>query len=385
MSGAGETLPDELANQARYGGTYCNALYTLHGEPGAAPIRVGFAGPAEALIGIESYLLHDARYRGAAPAAGTAGDLDQALGAVPPCDVILAVVPDGALAHCPGTAIARLPWRINQALVIDQDWAGILRDFSPVERRKQALYQRNGYQLRVSAAAQDFALFFDRYYLPTMQGRHGTTAITMTREAALTEVFAHGRIFWIACGAELLAGVLCKLDEAAGTVHFKLVGTRDGDVRYLKQEALSAAYYFVAEWACANGYRKVDYQLSVPFLRKGIFQFKRKYHATVSVPPPFRGMTLALSARADSPQLRSFLESNPCIGFGADGALVARYFAAPGSDPSRLVPFRCPGLATMQVTDPATLFGAQALQSSHSAQPAPAAPCDRQRSPFTGA
>jgi hypothetical protein len=352
-----------VENETRYQASYCGVFFELHNGAGAQVIRLAFAGPSEALMGIQSYLSHDARYSGPPPIVSVIGELDKVLAAIPECNVVLAVLPDAALSRCPGTVVARLPWRINQSLVIDKDWPAILRDFSPVERRKQSIYLRNNYSLNVSTEAQDFELFFDRFYAPTMRGRHGETAITMGKEEALTEVFNHGQIFWIACGAELLAGVLCRLDEADKTIHFKLVGTRDGDVQYLKKEALSAAYYFVAQWACANGYLKVDYQLSVPFLKKGIFQFKRKYNATVSIPPQYQGMTLAITARSDSPQMRSFLESNPTISLGPDNDLVATYFSAAGEDPSRLVPFRCPGIAKMSVASPASIFMPLAQQS----------------------
>jgi hypothetical protein len=221
--------------------------------------------------------------------------------------------------------IRRLPQR--HAIVLPEFVHHVLDlsgDLSAVEGRlhrkllrtiRQA--QKHGYQLDVSQSDRDFDEFYRRMALPTTRMRHGELSTPMPRYEAY-QYFRRGLLFRIRRDGDWVAGAVCQSDQ--GTLLGQILGVRWGDPQEMKMGVLYALHYAVIRWANEHGYRSLDFLETGPYLESGLFQNKRRWGTTVSVPYYTRRQTW-LQARRVTPALAGFLKENPFVIVDAENRL----------------------------------------------------------------
>lgn len=234
-----------------------------------------------------------------------------------------------------------LPLRVH--MVADLDPGGG-PGVSARERKRQRHRVRSyGYDFEISASDADFALFYDRMHVPTMQARHRDDARSTGRAEAYQALFLAGFLLLVRSGGQPVAGILCRVEGRV--CHARLVGWLDGDPVHLRREAVKTGNHFLLSWARGAGFAAVSFQGGEPFLTKGTFQAKRHLGARAEVPGTALGRArVRLLPGRDTPALRDVLARNPAIELTAGGGLAAAYFADAARPPRLDIPYACPGI-----------------------------------------
>jgi hypothetical protein len=164
-------------------------------------------------------------------------------------------------------------------------------------------------------------------HAPTMRHRHGARTRTERPDVARDAILASGAVFLVEGESGPVAGALCRWDAASGTLTTRLLGVLDGAPAHYETGAFKAVYHLLLEWAVAHGVAHVDFHGTEPFLAKGIFQWKRRFHPRVTLPPNHHARKrLWLHVPRDTPAVRRFLVDNPVLVVAPRGGLEAVYF-----------------------------------------------------------
>lgn len=244
----------------------------------------------------------------------------------------------------PGGAALVLPFRV-QLVVPVGDADAVHRRISKRERRAFTANRRaHRWDWEHTDDPQAFDHFYERMHLPTMRRRHGEQTRSLPPETAYECLFRDGRLFFVTEGGIRVGGVLCGWDRRLRTLSMRLLGVLDGAERHYTNGTVKALTHFTLEWAGANGVANVDLSGCEPFLSKGIFQFKQRFHPSVALPSNhFGGKRLELRVTHDTEGVRDFLAANPVIAL-TDGGLEALYFHDEARPPRVDLAWQCPGI-----------------------------------------
>jgi lipid II:glycine glycyltransferase (peptidoglycan interpeptide bridge formation enzyme) len=99
-----------------------------------------------------------------------------------------------------------------------------------------------------------------------------------------------------------------KKDMVIGT-H---AGIMDEQIDCLKKSMSAASYYFSIIWAKENGAKFLDFGTCRPFLNDGLFQYKKKWGATIEKANG-NFEIFAFKTYSNDKGMQSFLENNPFI------------------------------------------------------------------------
>jgi hypothetical protein len=154
-------------------------------------------------------------------------------------------------------------------------------------------------------------------YLPTMKARHGALASPVSASKAY-QYFRHGLLFFVKRDGQRVCGSVCYLEQ--DLVHFMIMGVINGDQQLIKEGAVGALNCLRIQWANQHGYKAVNFLGSGARLSSGLFQYKRKWGTTVSIPPHLHRQ-IWIEIRHNTPAVSCFLKENPFIVVDKDGKL----------------------------------------------------------------
>ncbi|MFC2164290.1 hypothetical protein ACFLT2_04765 [Acidobacteriota bacterium] len=156
-----------------------------------------------------------------------------------------------------------------------------------------------------------FDFFYHRMYLPLAEKRFGNRAWIFEYHR-IKRLLENGCLLLIKLNNEYLAGAL--LLERGKHLFSHSLGVKDGDKKYVEQGAVTATYYFTIQWAIDQGYEEIEFGYSRPFLRDGVFIYKKRWGMTVKNQD--RSMVwggYGLRIQHYTKSTRSFLTENPFI------------------------------------------------------------------------
>ncbi|MEU2309386.1 hypothetical protein [Streptomyces misionensis] len=280
--------------------------------------------------------------------------LEQGVG-LPDCDLLaVGTTVDRAL-RLPRERSLVLPFRLHLVVPVVADSEEMRRRISRKERqRSDRQFRARGWTVETSTSVADFHHFYDAIHLPTMRRRHGRSARSMDEDMARECLLRRGVMLFLREGDRRVAGMLCRYGPGASTLTVRLAGVLDGAEEHYANGALAALYPALIDWAGQHGLRRLDLSGCEPFVSKGIFQFKRKFHPLVELPRThFRDKRLWLSVRRDTPAVRDFLVANPVIAEdpAAPGRWHALYFHDAERPARRTLPWQCPNVTTARDID----------------------------------
>jgi hypothetical protein len=154
-------------------------------------------------------------------------------------------------------------------------------------------------------------------YLPSVKARHGNLAIPSSFNETY-QFFRHGLLLMIKRDGRYVSGCVCSAQQRA--VKFVEVGVLDGDMQLMREGAQGAVYYALAHWANQQGYEFVDLLGAWPFISSGVFWYKRRWGATVSLSPD-EHKRIWIGIKRNTPAVSRFLKSNPCVVVDGKGNL----------------------------------------------------------------
>ncbi|GHE34599.1 GNAT family N-acetyltransferase [Streptomyces capitiformicae] len=322
------------------------------------PLVLGYAGIGDGLRHVLPFL--EERRGGDADAVrrrhSIVGWAQLAQGAgLPDCDLLAVGTTANRAPQLPGDRSLLLPFRLHLVVPIVADAEEMRRRISRKERqRSERQFRTRGWSVETSTSVTDFDHFYDAIHLPTMRRRHGTATRSMDKDMARECLLRQGVLLFLREGDRHVAGMLCRYGPGVDTLTLRLAGVLDGAEEHYAHGALAALYPALIDWAGQHGVRRLDLSGCEPFVSKGIFQFKRKFHPLVELPRThFRDKRLWLSVRRDSPAVRDFLVANPVLAEdpSAPGRWHALYFHDAERPARRTLPWQCPNVTASRDVD----------------------------------
>ncbi|MEV0981881.1 hypothetical protein [Streptomyces sp. NPDC049915] len=271
------------------------------------------------------------------------------------CDLLAVGTTARRAARLPDDRSLLLPFRLHLVVPVVADATEMRRRISRKERqRTERQFRLRDWSVETSMSDADFDHFYDAIHLPTMRLRHGASTRSMDKDMARACLLRRGMLLFLREGDRRVAGMLCRYGPAPDTLTLRLAGVLDGAQEHYAHGALAALYPALIDWASRHGVRRLDLSGCEPFVSKGIFQFKRKFHPRVELPRThFRDKRLWLSVRRDTPAVRNFLVANPVLAEdpAAPGRWQALYFHDAERPPRRSLPWQCPNVTAARDID----------------------------------
>lgn len=237
---------------------------------------------------------------------------------LPSSDIIIIHAAQHLIHKLPRQNAIVLPPYVHHILDVRGDWQDVLCRFHKSVRKNELRWIRKyGYEYDVSYDRQDFETFYHQMYMPTMDDRHGELSKPVSIGEAY-QYFRHGCLFRVMLAREWVSGGVCH--PMLKTLSFDIMGVKNADVRLIRQGVTSTLYYATIHWANRHGYEAVNFLGTGPYLEEGHFQHKRKWGATISVPPHLHRQ-LWIKVRRITPAVSQFLKENPLIVVDKDGKL----------------------------------------------------------------
>jgi hypothetical protein len=237
----------------------------------------------------------------------------------PDSDIIIVAGSERLIRRLPRQNAIVLPLYVDHLLDIRGDWEDVekrLRGSRSVRSEFTSL-QRFNYTYEISRDDRDFEMHYRTMYLPTMEKRHGEAAVVVSKEEA-QQHFRRGCLFLLKRDGKVVAGCLCRAQGEK--VRFIYLGIANADEQLMKEGVIGAMNILRLRWANQAGYKTVDLLGCLPYLHMGVFQYKRKWGTTVSIPSSLHERVWFRFQR-DTPAVRQFLKDNPCIIIDGKGDL----------------------------------------------------------------
>ncbi|UQI45300.1 GNAT family N-acetyltransferase [Streptomyces sp. HU2014] len=304
-------------------------------SPPDGPVRLCYTGLGDGSRHILAFL----RQRGVDTVATRPGARHSA-----PVDIRLSGLPARRV-PVPGPATVVLPFRVRLVVPVGAGPGALRARISARESRTfRAGRAARGWTWETGTGPHAFDHFYERMHLPTMRRRHGEATRSLSAALAYECLFRKGILFFLVEDGTRVAGVLCARGRHHRVLTMRLLGVLDGAEQYYADGAVRALTHFTLEWADAHGFDHVDLSGCEPFLSKGIFQFKQRFHPECRLPDDhFGGKRLVLRVGRDTPRVRDLLVANPVIACGDDG-FEALYFHDADRPPRTDLAWRCPGV-----------------------------------------
>jgi hypothetical protein len=241
---------------------------------------------------------------------------------------------------------------VSHILDVTGDWEAVCRRFHrSVISHELRLFRKHDYRFEKSTQPEHFAHFYEQMYLPTMRRRHGSATILASPSQEL-EQFEHGFLMRVFKGGTWVAGALCEL-RASGLRLCEL-GILEANDELMKQGAMAASYVAAIRTAHELQCGQIDLTVSASLLTNGVFQHKRKWGTSLSLPVSDQRRIWINIARY-TPATHRLLAGNPMITVNDDGQLqalvalesLAHWTAAEAARWQKC--FKMPGLRSIRV------------------------------------
>lgn len=242
----------------------------------------------------------------------------------PSSDIVIVAGSERLIRKLPRQNALILPLYVEHILDIRGDWEDVkkrLRRSHSVRNEFRAL-QKYGYTYEISHDDRDLEMHYDTMYLPTMEKRHGDAAHIVSMEEA-EQHFRRGCLVLVKRDGQIVAGGLCRAQGER--VRFICVGIANADEQLMKERVMGALYISRLQWANQVGYKTVDFLGCPPYLRMGIFRYKRKWGTNAGIPPNSHKQ-IWFRFQRDTPAVRQFLQENPCAVIDENGDLYGLVF-----------------------------------------------------------
>lgn len=237
----------------------------------------------------------------------------------PDSDIVIVAASQRLIRNLPRQNALVLPLYVDHLVDIREDWEAIKKKLceSRTVRSEMRAVSKYGYTYEISYDEKDFEMHYHTMYLPTMEKRHGDAAIVVSKEEA-KQHFRRGCLFLVKRDGHVVGGALGRTQGE--TVRFIYLGITDADEQLMKERVIGAMNFLRIHWAHQAGYKRVDLLGCPSYLDMGIFQYKRKWGTTISIPPNSHEQVW-FGFQRDTPAVHQFLKDNPCIIVDENGDL----------------------------------------------------------------
>jgi hypothetical protein len=162
--------------------------------------------------------------------------------------------------------------------------------------------------------------FFNRYYRPSMQSRHGDEAYIMPL-SEMEALFRERQTEFVKISIDgiCVAAMLCQIDGK--NYKFLRLGWLDKDMMHVKRGAVTALYWFLIHRAFQLQSSDVLIGGTPAYLESGVFRFKAKWHGRLYDNKLVYGFRHLLLDPAN-PVCYRFLANISLLALGSDGSFI---------------------------------------------------------------
>ena len=237
-------------------------------------------------------------------------------------DIVIVGASSHLICKLPRQSAIVLPEFVRHVLDIQGDWEAVKSRFRKSVRYELRLTRKFNYQYEISHSDQDFERFYRDMYLPTMNSRHGELS-SPTPFYEAYRYFRHGLLFLVKRDGRPVCGSVCYVEQ--DTIYCLILGVINADEQLLRDGVLGALNRLRIEWANQQGFKAIDFLGANPFLKTGMFQYKRKWGTAVYVPPHLHRQ-IWIKVIRNTPAVCQFLKENPFIAIDEDNQLYGLIF-----------------------------------------------------------
>lgn len=197
---------------------------------------------------------------------------------------------------------------VNFTLDLRKPMEQTIQRMSRRRRRDFKKIEASGYTYEIhrkSSEALDF--FYWKMYLPYAEKRFEKAAYIKSLLESEIIYRLNGGVLLVKKGKDTLAGILFQI--RGKTVLAWSLGVYEGNQDHVR--ASEAALLYLIKWAKTKGIQKLDYGVSMPFLREGVFAYKKEWG--MSVNEPLEQWLCALKIDSLTEGSLAFLQQNPFI------------------------------------------------------------------------
>ena len=188
--------------------------------------------------------------------------------------------------------------------------ASLVRRMSRRRRRDIQKIRSYNYSYSISRNDErDFDFFYRGMYLPYAIERFGKTAHVRTYLDLKATYRGNGGILFLKKKEIPIAGILFQI--RGKEVHASSFGVYQGDESFIRDLASQATLFFLIGWAKTRGMETLDYGVSAPFFKEGIFTYKKEWG--MAVEEQRSQSVCVLKFNPLSQGSLSFLQHNPFI------------------------------------------------------------------------
>lgn len=186
----------------------------------------------------------------------------------------------------------------------------VIKRSSRRRRRSIKKLQSFNYSYTISRDRErDFDFFYWKMYLPYTRKRFGRAA-HLNSYLTLKAVYKrNGGIVFVKKEEKRIVGLLFQI--RGKTLYAKSLGVYEANQDFVTELAGQAVLFFLIKWAKIKGMESLDYGITMPFFRDGIFTYKKEWgmHIELRDNQPF----CALRLNGLNEGTLSFLLQNPFI------------------------------------------------------------------------
>lgn len=167
----------------------------------------------------------------------------------------------------------------NDAFLIPPYVRQVLELNKPIEeitKKNRDLKKIKKYQYEVFTDLDSLKFFYEKMHVPYIRKRFANSA-QIKNFNEFKKTLSNGELLLIKIDDKFVSGVLCEMK--GGVYYWLRVGALDES--YVKEGALSAAYYFGIIRAKEKNAKGIDFGMSRPFLSDGVLRHKRKWGARI--------------------------------------------------------------------------------------------------------
>lgn len=200
---------------------------------------------------------------------------------------------------------------IRQTQDISGSWDAFLARLSRGRRRDIRAIEKLGYTYDITREPKRFSFFYYKMYLPYILKRHSGSA-KPSSFLALKKCLRHGGLLFVKLDREYVSGLLYSIYNNG--MQNICSGVYEGRDEYFAKGAVQAARYFLIRWSKQQGYKEIDHGLSDPFMKGGVFTYKRGWGTKAKLNKDIiRSTVYALRVCNFGNAVREFLADNPFI------------------------------------------------------------------------
>ena len=200
---------------------------------------------------------------------------------------------------------------IRQTQDVSGSWDAFYARMSRGRRRDIRAIEKLGYTYETSREPKGLSFFYHKMYLPYILKRHRESAKPSTFDG-LRKCLRNGGLLFVKLDGKYVSGLFYYMYK--NQMHNICSGAYEGRDEYYAKGAVQAARYFLIHWSRQQGYKEIDHGHSDPFMKDGIFTYKKGWGMKVKLNDDIiRSPVYALKPCNFGNAVREFLADNPFI------------------------------------------------------------------------